>query len=134
MKNNIALGLAALVALTNVKVNAGDREWATVGKVLTGVAALHVVERIICPPQPQVVYVHQPVVVQSAPVVQYVPAPQVVVQTATVVHYVPAPQVVYVQVPQVVYVSQPVYYRQPTPVVGVHGHNHGHNHGHWHRR
>jgi len=118
MKNNIALGLAALVALTNVKVNAGDREWATVGKVLTGVAALHVVERIICPPQPQVVYVHQPVVVQSAPVV----------------HYVPAPQVVYVQVPQVVYVSQPVYYHQPAPVVGVHGHNHGHNHGHWHRR
>ncbi len=118
MKNNIALGLAALVALTNVKVNAGDREWATVGKVLTGVAALHVVERIICPPQPQVVYVHQPVVVQSAPVV----------------HYVPAPQVVYVQVPQVVYVSQPVYYHQPAPVVVVHGHNHGHNHGHWHRR
>jgi hypothetical protein len=118
MKNNIALGLAALVALTNVKVNAGDREWATVGKVLTGVAALHVVERIICPPQPQVVYVHQPVVVQSAPVVQYVPSPQVV----------------YVQVPQVVYVSQPVYYHQPAPVVVVHGHNHGHNHGHWHRR
>lgn len=114
MKNNIALGLAALVALTNVKVNAGDREWATVGKVLTGVAALHVVERIICPPQPQVVYVHQPVVVQSVPVV----------------HYVPSPQVVYVQVPQVVYVSQPVYYHQPAPVVVVHGHYHGH----WHRR
>ena len=108
MKNNIALGLAALVALTNVKVNAGDREWATVGKVLTGVAALHVVERIICPPQSQVVYVHQPVVVQSAPVV----------------HYVPAPQVVYVQSPQV------VYYHQPAPVVVVHGHYHGH----WHRR
>ena len=108
MKNKIALGLAALVALTNVKVNAGDREWATVGKVLTGVAALHVVERIICPPQPQVVYVHQPVVVQSAPVV----------------HYVPAPQVVYVQSPQV------VYYHQPAPVVVVHGHYHGH----WHRR
>ena len=111
MKNNIALGLAALVALTNVKVNAGDREWATVGKVLTGVAALHVVERIICPPQPQVVYVHQPVVVQSAPVVQYVPAPQ------------------FVYVPQVVYVQQPVYYYQPSPVVVVHGHYHGH----WHR-
>lgn len=114
MKNNIALGLAALVALTNVKVNAGDREWATVGKVLTGVAALHVVERIICPPQPRIIYVNQPVVVQSAPVVQYVPAPQVV--------YVPAPQVVYVQ--------QPVYYYQPAPVVVVHGHYHGH----WHRR
>jgi hypothetical protein len=120
MKNNIALGLAALVALTNVKVNAGDREWATVGKVLTGVAALHVVERIICPPQPQVVYVHQPVIVQPATVVQYVPAPQVV--------YVQQP--VYVQSPQVIYVSQPVYYYQPAPVVVVHGHNHGH----WHRR
>lgn len=120
MKNNIALGLAALVALTNVKVNAGDREWATVGKVLTGVAALHVVERIICHPQPRIIYVHQPVVVQSAPVVQYVPAPQVV--------YVQQP--VYVQSPQVVYVQQPVYYYQPAPVVVVHGHYHGH----WHRR
>jgi hypothetical protein len=120
MKNNIALGLAALVALTNVKVNAGDREWATVGKVLTGVAALHVVERIICPPQPQVVYVHQPVVVQPATVVHYVPAPQVV--------YVQQP--VYVQSPQVIYVSQPVYYHQTAPVVVVHGHYHGH----WHRR
>ncbi len=49
MKNKIALGLAAFVALTNVK--AGDRERAVVGKVLTGVAALHVVERIVCPPQ-----------------------------------------------------------------------------------
>ena len=85
MKNKIALGLAALVALTNVK--AGDREWATVGKVLTGVAALHVVERIVCPPQPQVVYVHQPVVVQSAPVVQYVPAPQVVYVPQPVYYY-----------------------------------------------
>jgi len=107
MKNKIALGLAALVALTNVKVNAGDREWATVGKVLTGVAALHVVERIVCPPQPQIVYVSQPVVVQSAPVVQYVPTPP----------------------PQVVYYPQPVYYYQPAPVVVVHGHYHGH----WHR-
>jgi len=70
MKNKIALGLAAFVALTNVK--AGDREWATVGKVLTGVAALHVVERIVCPPQPQVVYVPQPVY-------YYQPAPVVVV-------------------------------------------------------
>ena len=104
MKNKIALGLAAFVALTNVK--AGDREWATVGKVLTGVAALHVVERIECPPQPQVVYVSQPVIVQSAPVVQYVP-----------------PQ------PQVVYYPQPVYYYQPAPVIVVHGHYHGH----WHR-
>jgi len=104
MKNNIALGLAAFVALTNVK--AGDREWATVGKVLTGVAALHVVERIVCPPQPQVVYVTQPVVVQSTPVVQYIPTPP----------------------PQVVYYSQPVYY-QPAPVVVLHGHYHGH----WHR-
>ena len=105
MKNKIALGLAAFVALTNVK--AGDREWATVGKVLTGVAALHVVERIVCPPQPQVVYMTQPVVVQSTPVVQYIPTPP----------------------PQVVYYSQPVYYYQPAPVVVLHGHYHGH----WHR-
>jgi len=83
MKNKIALGLAALVALTNVKVSAGDREWATVGKVLTGVVAVQVIDRIVNPPtqvvyvQPQQVVYTQPVVVQPTPVV-YVPATPVV--------------------------------------------------------
>ena len=83
--NKLIVGsvLASLISLQ--AVNAGDREWATVGKVLTGVVAIEAVGRIINPP-PQVVYVQpqqvvytQPVVVQTAPVV-YQPAPVVYVQ------------------------------------------------------
>lgn len=110
MKNKIALGLAALVALTNVK--AGDREWATVGKVLTGVAAIHVIDRVLNPPT-QVVYVHPQPVVYSQPVV---------VQ--------PQP-VVYVQPQPVVYV-QPSYYCPPPAIVYYHGYHHHHVH-HIHR-
>ena len=105
MKNKIALGLAALVALTNVKVSAGDREWATVGKVLTGVVAVQVIDRIVNPPT-QVVYVQQPATVVVAP---------------------PQPQAVYVQQPQVVYVQQPVVY-YPAPVVVRYGYGHRWHH------
>lgn len=91
MKNKITLGLAASLALTNV--NAGDREWATVGKVLTGVAAVQIIDRIVNPPQPVVVY-QQPVIVQQ-------------------------PQVVYVQSTPVVYSAVPIYYQTaPTIVYG----------------
>lgn len=108
MKNKIALGLAALVALTNVKVSAGDREWATVGKVLTGVAAVEVIHRIVNPPT-QVVYV------QTQPVVYAQP---VVVQPQTVVYVSPTP-VVYVQ-------------PQPAVVVyGAWGYHHHHYHHHY---
>ena len=84
--------IAALGATLTSQTFAGDREWATVGKVLTGVAAIHVIDRVLNPPT-QVVYVHpqpvvysQPVVVQPAPVVYYQPAPVVYVQPAVVVH------------------------------------------------
>lgn len=84
--------IAALSATLTSQTFAGDREWATVGKVLTGVAVIHVIDRIVNPPT-QVVYVHpqpvvyaQPVVVQPAPVVYYQPAPVVYVQPAVVVH------------------------------------------------
>lgn len=84
--------IAALSATLASQTFAGDREWATVGKVLTGVAVIHVIDRIVNPPT-QVVYVHpqpvvyaQPVVVQPAPVVYYQPAPVVYVQPAVVVH------------------------------------------------
>ncbi len=54
--------IAALSATLASQTFAGDREWATVGKVLTGVAVIHVIDRIVNPPT-QVVYVHpQPVV------------------------------------------------------------------------
>jgi hypothetical protein len=72
---------------------AGDREWATVGKVLTGVVAIEAIGRIVNPPtqvvyvQPQPVVYAQPVVVHPQPVVYYQPAP--------VVYYQPQPVVVY---------------------------------------
>ena len=84
--------IAALSATLTSQTFAGDREWATVGKVLTGVAVIHVIDRIVNPPT-QVVYVHpqpvvyaQPVVVQPQPVVYYQPAPVVYVQPAVVVY------------------------------------------------
>lgn len=101
--------IVALGATLTSQTFAGDREWATVGKVLTGVAVIHVIDRIVNPPT-QVVYV------QAQPVVYAQP---VVVQPAPVVYYQPA-QVVYVQ---------------PQPAVVVHGswgrpvhHYHHHHH------
>lgn len=84
--------IAALSATLTSQTFAGDREWATVGKVLTGVAVIHVIDRIVNPPtqvvyvQPQPVVYAQPVVVQPAPLVYYQPAPVVYVQPAVVVH------------------------------------------------
>lgn len=93
MKNFI-LGAVLSAALVTQTVNAGDREWAVAGKVLTGVAAITVIDRIVNPPQPVVVY-QQPVVVQPTPTVVYVGAPQVVyVQPAPVVYYYSQPAVV----------------------------------------
>jgi hypothetical protein len=78
--------IAALSATLASQTVAGDREWATVGKVLTGVVAIQVIDRIVNPPtqvvyvQPQPVVYAQPVVVQPQPVVYYQPAPVVYVQ------------------------------------------------------
>jgi hypothetical protein len=86
--------IAALSATLSSQTFAGDREWATVGKVLTGVAVIHVIDRIVNPPtqvvyvQPQPVVYAQPVVVHPQPVVYYQPAPVVYVhpQPAVVVY------------------------------------------------
>jgi len=78
--------IATLGATLSSQTFAGDREWATVGKVLTGVAVIHVIDRIVNPPtqvvyvQPQPVVYAQPVVVHPQPVVYYQPAPVVYVQ------------------------------------------------------
>lgn len=89
----VAATVLALASASLQTVKAGDREWATVGKILTGVAAVslvsHVIEsrpanysvtystyspapcaprRIICAPAPQVVYVPAPVVYYQQPV------------------------------------------------------------------
>ena len=90
--------IAALGATLTSQTLAGDREWATVGKVLTGVAAIQVIDRVLNPPT-QVVYVHpqpvvysQPVVVQPQPVVYVQPQPVVYVQPS---YYCPPPAIVY---------------------------------------
>ena len=106
--------IAALSATLVSQTFAGDREWATVGKVLTGVAVIHVIDRIVNPPT-QVVYVQPQPVVYAQPVVYVQPQP-----------------VVYVQ--PVVY-AQTVVYAHPQPVVVVYGgwgrpvhHYHHHHH------
>jgi hypothetical protein len=90
---NKLITIAALSATLASQTFAGDREWATVGKVLTGVVAIEAIGRIVNPPtqvvyvQPQPVVYAQPVVVHPQPVVYYQPVP--------VVYYQPQPVVVY---------------------------------------
>jgi hypothetical protein len=89
--------IATLSATLASQTFAGDREWATVGKVLTGVVVIEAVGRIVNPPtqvvyvQPQPVVYTQPLVVQPQPVVYYQPAPVVYYQPAPVVYYQPQP-------------------------------------------
>lgn len=92
MKKTIATVTVLALTLTSLQTaRAGDREWATVGKVLTGVAVGVVIANALecqpayypvtyarCAPRPApVVYVSPRVVCAPAPVV-YVPAPVVV--------------------------------------------------------
>jgi len=76
--------IAALSATLASQTFAGDREWATVGKVLTGVAEIHVIDRIVNPPT-QVVYVQSQPVVYAQPVVYVQSQPVVYVQSQPVV-------------------------------------------------
>ena len=138
---------ALLGATTLPNAQAGDREWATAGKVLTGLFAASVLSDAISGPQytttststfysspsysqgPVVVqqptYVHtQPVVVHQAPVVVHQPtvcAPQPVV-----VHQ-PAPVVVHHHAP---IVRQPLISLRFGSGYRGHGHYHHGHHGH----
>lgn len=124
-----ALTLAGLAVQSSAL--AGDREWAVAGKVLTGIAAAHVISRAI-DPGPRVVYYQQaPTVVYqtvpapttvtyvaNAPVAPaapvYAPAPPpVYAAPTTAVVYQTAPQVVYVAAPAPVYVMAPPVYVRP---------------------
>lgn len=143
MKTTIAL-LSGIVIGSSTFVPqsfAGDREWATAGKVFTGIFAAHAISRILEPPvyvAPAPVVVQQPVYVQPTPVVvQTVQTvqPTPVVQTQTVQTTVPvipnaptvAPAPVAPAAPMVPatatttttttsYVVQQPVYVQPTPV------------------
>jgi hypothetical protein len=89
----VAATVLALAGASLQTATAGDREWATVGKILTGVAAVglvsHAIERhpvnysvtysayapapcapqrVVCAPAPRVVYVPAPVVYYPQPV------------------------------------------------------------------
>lgn len=92
MKTLIAtLATAALLAGGTQRAAAGDGEWATAGKILTGVVAGAVIASAI---KPAPVYAYQPAT-------WYVPPPPVYVQPAPVVAYSapvcvrPAPVVVF---------------------------------------
>ena len=111
MNNKLMSVFGAMLLASNMSTYAGDREWATVGKVLTGVAAIQVIDRIVNPPT-QVVYVQQPAVVQTVPVVVQ-PQPVVYVQPAQVVYY-GSPQVI-------------VYPVCSTPVYRYHYYHHHHH-------
>ena len=50
--------ITALSATLVSQTFAGDREWATVGKVLTGVAVIHVIDRIVNPQHKLYMYSH----------------------------------------------------------------------------
>jgi len=106
-KNFVPVLLAALTLTSSAF--AGDREWATVGKVLTGVAVIRVIDRIVTPHQPVVVYA-QPVVVYQ-PVVT--PVPVVVASPPTVVYVQPVPVVYYQPAPVVYYQPSPVFFNHP---------------------
>lgn len=107
MKKLISLVITcAILNSTILQTSAGDREWATVGKILTAVAAVSVL-RVVHEPPPVVVYT-QPVMYQP-PVVVYTPPviyqPPVVVYTQPVI-YQPHP---------IVYMQSPVYCYPVTP-------------------
>ena len=100
MKKTLAvLTVLGLTAAGGLRVQAGDREWATAGKILTGVIAGAALVQVLQPTPvyaapPPVVVVPPPVVMAPAPVicpppVPVVCAPPVIVRPAPVVtvHY-----------------------------------------------
>jgi len=124
--------VAAVIALAGMQMQtarAGEREWATAGKILTGVAIGAAIVSAVdahasysvtyssgpayCPPPARVVYAPAPVVCAPPPVV-VVPAP---------VMCAPRPVVV-CRPPVVCAPTVRVVYHQP------HGHGYGHR---WHR-
>lgn len=122
MKTTAIMITALVLALAPYQSQAGDKEWGVVGKVLTGVFALKVIDNIVSPSHTHVV--HQPVVVQQPVCTQTVVVQQPVCVT-------PPPVVVYHHAPSVV-VSTPHWqpmYRRP---VNMHSHVHHsiHVHGH----
>ncbi len=143
MKKTILTILTVAVAGMSLQnATAGDREWATAGKILTGVVAGTVIARALAP-QPTYVYAPAPTYVyQPAPTYVYAPPPPapapVMVMPARVVYaappmvYAPAP-VVCMPAPRVVYAAPPMVVYRPAPMVSFSfgGYHHGHGRGRW---
>ena len=140
----LAVVAVAVVGMNAQSARAGDREWATVGKVLTGVAAGVVIARAIdCEPS-YVSASYGSYGCSSGYSVSYTvsappPCPPPRVVCAPPVYYAPAP-VVY----QPVYCApRPVVYYTPAPVYHAsygwssrghgNGHGYGYGNGRWSR-
>jgi hypothetical protein len=124
------LGLLAAAGVQNTL--AGDREWATAGKVLTGVAAASIISHALAP-RPTVVYAGAPpmVVYQTVPTTTTaVVTSQPVATTTTTVPVATVPdaptipnapavgtQTVIVQQPPTVVYQQPAVVYAPAPAV-----------------
>ena len=110
-KAMLTLIILAVAGASVPWASAGDREWATAGKILTGIVAGPVIAKAI--EQPPVYVAPPPVVyVQPAPAAVFPPPANVVAPAPVYVQ--PAP--VYVQ-PAPIYVqAAPVYYVPAAPV------------------
>lgn len=127
MKKLILATMVLALAGMNVQTaKASDREWVTVGKVLTGVAAAAVIASALdCPPA----RVSVSYSTCAAPTYTYCPPPAPVIYAPPVV-YAQA-RVIYAPPPVVVY--RPPVYVTPRPVVNVqYGHYRGHERGRGH--
>jgi hypothetical protein len=113
----IVATVAALGTAAFIPAHAGDREWATAGKVLAGVAVAGVLVDAFRPCEPApVVYSSCP----PAPVVTYSSGPVVYAPAPPPVVCAPPPRVVYLPAPAVC--ARPVYY-------GGYGYAHAYAHG-----
>ena len=122
MKNTILLITAMALACAPLQSQAGDKEWSVVGKVLTGIFAIKILDDVVSKPK----VVHQEVVVVQEPPVYHTPVTVVehVHHTPTVVveHHYTYPRrqrVVYHHAPSC---SVPRYTRRSYSHVHVYGH------------
>ena len=98
MKTMLAAGMAGLMIATTslpTTAQAGGREWATAGKILTGAIVAGVILDAFTP-RPAVAVCQPQQVVYQAPQVVYT-APQVVYPAQQVVYVTQQPQPVYVE-------------------------------------
>jgi hypothetical protein len=137
MKKIIVLLLVgALTTISTNRLNAGDKEWSVVGKILTGVAAVAIVGDALSHHHPHpykgrhsyraTPYAHKRVTVIHAPTLPpvYVPVqPRVIVRHRP--HFARQKTVIVESPPIIVHRSQPRYrtrhYRQPRYVAPVTG-------------